>query len=64
MFSLTFLTYGPRLSTSLPSAAKILQPQDKHIISAGNFTVSSPGFESKSEHLYNAQEVLERYEPI
>lgn len=42
---------------TLPSATKILQPTDSHIVSSANFTVSSPGFASKSGHLYNAREI-------
>ncbi|KAF9460520.1 hypothetical protein BDZ94DRAFT_1265778 [Collybia nuda] len=42
---------------TLPSATKILQPTDSHIVSRANFTVSSPAFASKSGHLYNAREI-------
>ena len=47
-------------SDTLPSAAKILEPGDRYIISRANLTVSNPGFTSKSEHLYHAQQLLER----
>ncbi|TFK83138.1 hypothetical protein K466DRAFT_555542 [Polyporus arcularius HHB13444] len=43
----------------LPSAAKILQPKDKYIISTNEYTSSSAaGFTSRSEHLYNGQQLL------
>lgn len=46
----------------IPSAAKILQPKDKHIFSMGGYTSpSSVGLMSRSEHLYNGQELLRRY---
>ncbi|RDB15779.1 Vacuolar fusion protein CCZ1 [Hypsizygus marmoreus] len=44
-------------SDLLPSASKILQPTDSHIISSNQYTVSSPGFSSKSSHLFAAQEL-------
>ena len=46
---------------SLPSATKILQPTDSHVIATFPFTRSSPGFTSKSNHLYNAQEIQAKY---
>lgn len=46
---------------SLPSATKILQPQDKHIISTGGYTIASDsGFTSRSEHLFYGQQLLQR----
>ncbi|RPD64248.1 hypothetical protein L226DRAFT_611828 [Lentinus tigrinus ALCF2SS1-7] len=43
----------------IPSAAKILQPQDRYIISKNEYTSSSAaGFPSRSEHLYNGQHLL------
>jgi hypothetical protein len=47
-------------SDILPSATKILQPKDRHIVSATCFTLSSTGFTSNSEHLYNAQQLQEK----
>jgi hypothetical protein len=47
-------------SASLPSATKILQPKDKHIISSKHFTNSSPSFAPKSEQFYNAKQLLDR----
>ncbi|TFK39855.1 hypothetical protein BDQ12DRAFT_681350 [Crucibulum laeve] len=47
------------LTESLPTANRILQHVDSHIISAGEFTESSPGFISKSSHLYNAKALQE-----
>ncbi|KAI0923963.1 hypothetical protein AcW1_006762 [Taiwanofungus camphoratus] len=45
---------------SLPSATKILQPQDKHIISTGGYTIASDsGFTSRSEHLFYGQQLLQ-----
>jgi len=46
------------LSESLPSATKILQPQDRYIISTGQYSQISPGFSSKSNHLFNAMATL------
>jgi len=46
------------LSESLPSATKILQPEDRYIISTGQYTKISPGFSSKSNHLLNAMATL------
>ena len=43
--------------------AKLLEPQTKHIISSGGFTSSSrPELTSKSDHLYNGRQMLQRYE--
>ncbi|KAG5649611.1 hypothetical protein H0H81_002856 [Sphagnurus paluster] len=39
----------------LSTAAKMLQPTDTHLVSAGQFAISSPNFSSKSGHLYNVQ---------
>ncbi|EDR14001.1 uncharacterized protein LACBIDRAFT_305341 [Laccaria bicolor S238N-H82] len=47
------------LFESLPSANKILQPLDTHIVSTGQYTLSSPKFVSKSSHLYNAMAMQE-----
>ncbi|KAF8916240.1 hypothetical protein CPB85DRAFT_348549 [Mucidula mucida] len=47
-------------SETLPTAAKILQPKDRHIISKGTgFTHSNEVFESKGEQLYVAQKLFE-----
>ncbi|KAF9499338.1 hypothetical protein BDN71DRAFT_1384028 [Pleurotus eryngii] len=43
----------------LPSAAKILQPKDRYILSFNGYTVSSTGFASHSEHLFNGQRLQE-----
>lgn len=47
----------------LPSATKILQPKDKHIISrlGAQFTDSTPGFAPCSEQFYNGRELLDKY---
>ncbi|KAI0350698.1 hypothetical protein OH77DRAFT_1488693 [Trametes cingulata] len=43
----------------IPSATKILQPKDKYIIATDDHTTeSSSGFTSRSEHLYNGQQLL------
>ncbi|KAI0708854.1 hypothetical protein C8T65DRAFT_649708 [Cerioporus squamosus] len=43
----------------LPSAAKILQPKDRYIIAKDEYTSNSAaGFTSRSEHLYNGQQLL------
>ncbi|TFK51618.1 hypothetical protein OE88DRAFT_1698645 [Heliocybe sulcata] len=44
----------------LPSVAKILQPQNRHVISRGPWTVTSDGFKSTSEHLYDGHQLLSR----
>ncbi|KAG9223660.1 hypothetical protein CCMSSC00406_0008543 [Pleurotus cornucopiae] len=43
----------------LPTATKILQPKDRYILSFNGFTVSSTGFASHSEHLFNGQRLQE-----
>ena len=44
------------------TAAKILQPKDTHIFSVGDYTVAGVReFKSNSEHLYNGQQLLERF---
>jgi hypothetical protein len=48
------------LAGSLPSATKILQPKDRHIISRDSFIDSSPGFAPKSEQFYNGRELLDK----
>jgi hypothetical protein len=50
-----------RVSETLPSATKILQPKDNHVISFGHFTTASPDFVAKSDHLYNGKQLLEQY---
>ncbi|EGN96655.1 hypothetical protein SERLA73DRAFT_75532 [Serpula lacrymans var. lacrymans S7.3] len=49
-----------RGSDSLPSASKILQPKDKHLVRSGKFFTASPGFELRSHHLYHAGQLLEK----
>ncbi|KAI0084470.1 hypothetical protein BDY19DRAFT_971284 [Irpex rosettiformis] len=44
--------------TSVLTVTKILEPQDEHVASAGEYTLSSTGFTSTSEHLFNARDVL------
>ncbi|CAL1715011.1 unnamed protein product [Somion occarium] len=47
------------LEASLPTVSKILEPQDRYVISTGSYTVtSSQGFTSRSEHLFNGQQIL------
>ncbi|PPQ64779.1 hypothetical protein CVT24_007865 [Panaeolus cyanescens] len=46
------------LMDSLPSASKILQPQDRHLIWTGSYSYRSPNFSSKSSHLFNAKTIL------
>jgi len=48
-------------SETLPSAAKILQPKDNHLIRSGNFTTASPDFVAKSDYLYDGKQLLEQY---
>lgn len=47
------------LFESLPSANKILQPLDTHIVSTGQYSLSNPKFLSKSSHLYDAMAMQE-----
>ncbi|KAI0794029.1 hypothetical protein C8Q74DRAFT_1246439 [Fomes fomentarius] len=43
----------------IPSAVKILQPKDRWIISTDEYTTASTtAFDSRSEHLYNGQQLL------
>ncbi|KAI0334536.1 hypothetical protein GY45DRAFT_1343283 [Cubamyces sp. BRFM 1775] len=43
----------------IPSATKILQPKDRYIVAMDEYTtVSSTGFDSRSEHLYHGQRLL------
>ncbi|THH21504.1 hypothetical protein EW146_g64 [Bondarzewia mesenterica] len=45
--------------TPLPSTSKILQQRDQYILDTGHgTTVSSPDFASRSEHLYQGQELI------
>ncbi|KAI1793552.1 hypothetical protein LXA43DRAFT_1001272 [Ganoderma leucocontextum] len=45
--------------SAIPSAVKILQPKDRHIVLKDEYTYSSsPGFVSRAEHLHNGQEFL------
>ncbi|KAF7969685.1 hypothetical protein HWV62_26196 [Athelia sp. TMB] len=46
----------------LPSATKILQPKDKHIISrlGAQFTDASPAFAPNSEQFYNSRQLLHK----
>lgn len=45
----------------LPSATKILQPKDKHIVSRLHFTDSSPGFVPRSEQFYNGKQLIDKH---
>lgn len=47
-------------ANSLPSATKILQPKDKHLISRNNFTDSSLEFTARSEHFYYGKQLLDK----
>ncbi|KAG2145131.1 hypothetical protein DEU56DRAFT_732147 [Suillus clintonianus] len=49
-----------RASETFPSATKILQPKDNHLISFGDFTAASPDFFAKSDYLYNGKQLLEQ----
>lgn len=50
------------LEASLPTVHKILERQDRFVISTGEYTTTSPqGFDSHSEHLFHGQEILRRY---
>ena len=52
------------LSESLPSATKILQSRDQYIVSTGQYSKTSPGFSSKSNHLFNAMATLSSLVPL
>ncbi|PFH51823.1 hypothetical protein AMATHDRAFT_46799 [Amanita thiersii Skay4041] len=43
----------------LPSAAKILQPLDRHVVVREGLTLSDPVFSSQSSHLYDAKTLLD-----
>ena len=58
VFNLKMNTTKYSLSESLPSATKILQTRDQYIISTGQYSKISPGFSSKSNHLFNAMATL------
>ncbi|KAF9530489.1 hypothetical protein CPB83DRAFT_851016 [Crepidotus variabilis] len=47
------------ISESLPSANKILQPQDRYLMSTSQYTLGSPNFSSKSGHLFSAKAILD-----
>lgn len=49
-----------RASEILPSATKILQPKDNHLITFDHFTAASPDFVAKSDHLYNGKQLLKQ----
>ncbi|KAK0467105.1 uncharacterized protein EV420DRAFT_1507205 [Desarmillaria tabescens] len=44
---------------TLPSATKILQPKDRHLVSRAQFTMSNDKFAAKPEQFYIAQHLLE-----
>ncbi|KIY71863.1 hypothetical protein CYLTODRAFT_440956 [Cylindrobasidium torrendii FP15055 ss-10] len=61
------LEADPLLGSSvdtLPSAAKILQPKDRHIILHHGYTRSNEAFESNGEQLYSAQRLFETDDDI
>ena len=54
------------ICSSLPdesanSAHRVSEHGDRYLISQDGLTLSSTGFTSKSELLYNAQQLLEKY---
>jgi len=53
-----------RMTDSLPSATKILQPGDVHIGSTGKYTFGSDNFRSKFGILYEARALQDRYLPF
>lgn len=53
-----------RMTDSLPSATKILQPGDVHIGSTGKYTFGSDNFRSKSGILHEARALQDRYLPF
>lgn len=62
---LDILETEPLLSASsdtIPTAAKILQPKDRHIILHEGFATCNEAMETKGEQLYRAQQLFERYE--
>lgn len=48
------------VSASLPSATKILQPKDRHMISREHFTDSTPGFAPNSGQFYDGKQLLDK----
>ncbi|KAJ7066364.1 hypothetical protein C8F01DRAFT_1346646 [Mycena amicta] len=59
----TSLKHDSRSTETLPSANNILQQKDRYVLSSSSLTIRSPEFESRSGHLYNARELLQRSEP-
>lgn len=60
IFGLTVLSASDVLG---PTAAKILEPKDRSVISTTHFSIpeNTTRFSSRSIHLYNIQQLLERY---
>lgn len=48
------------LDSSLPSATKILQPRDAHLMKSHDYILGGTGMSSLTDHLYDAKELLER----
>lgn len=48
-------------TATLPSATKILQPQDKHLVITDHLTDSTPDFAPRSSQFYNSQQLLDKY---
>lgn len=51
-----------RMTDSIPSANKILQPLDAHMVSTGKYIFGSKNFQSRSGLLFEAKARQERYE--
>jgi hypothetical protein len=49
---------------SIQSTTNILEPKDRYIVSVNDVTVSSTGLTSRSEHLFNSEQLLKRYMPF
>ncbi|PCH44368.1 hypothetical protein WOLCODRAFT_133189 [Wolfiporia cocos MD-104 SS10] len=53
------------LEISIPTASKILQPRDAHVVAANGFTFSSSmEFSPSSEHLFDAQQLFQNESDI
>ncbi|KAI6044291.1 hypothetical protein EDC04DRAFT_2644016 [Pisolithus marmoratus] len=48
------------LNSSLPSATKILQPRDAHLMKSHGHIIGGTGLSSRTDILYDAKELLER----
>lgn len=48
------------MAVSLPSATKILQPKDSHILKSGDYVSANEDSALDSDHLFEAKRLLDR----